>query len=121
MIKVIELTKDNTNRPESFSKKVLDLIGKHDMYYFLNMKNGEVISCAVVTDFKNMYGISMMYTNPEYRELGEGKKVMEAIHNKFKGIFILTSQNAGEFYKKIGYVKVNDFYIYSNKEGVVYW
>ena len=101
-------------------------ISKYPTDIIYMKKNQKVIGGAVV--FKvgyKVYGIAIVTIDPEHQGKGYGKQLMEKIHKKFKGLFLLTARNHRKgFYEKLGYVLVKkigkrNYMAYLNDKGAI--
>jgi hypothetical protein len=91
------------------SKYPFDVVtNKHSIYDNGLGKTKKVISsfCMVVKISDGFYGISNMVVDPQYQGCQEGTNIMEKIHNRYEGIFILKTSKAKGFYEKLGYIPV---------------
>jgi len=62
----------------------------------------------VVKINEGFYGVSWVLTKKEYQGKGYGKKLLDKVHRKYKGVFITKTRDAEKFYEKFGYIKVFD-------------
>ena len=63
--------------------------------------------CILVFISDGFYGISWVATKPENQKQGYGRKLLEQIHNEYKGVFVTKAiLNAERFYEKLGYKSV---------------
>ena len=60
-----------------------------------------VAGCSVITlsEKNKLYGIYYVGVEQSMQGKGYGRKVMGLVHSKFKGIFLLRTKDAEEFYK----------------------
>lgn len=76
---------------------------------------------AVVHLNNNIYGISCLVVKPSFQKLDMGKDLMNMVHEKYKGIFILKSSKVGGFYEKLGYSHIgNNIYVFNNEAMIDY-
>ena len=70
-------------------------------------KDGRIIGCVTVVKLsKAIFSIEWTVIHPDYENQGYGKKLMEKVHRKYKGLFIVKTRDASNFYKKLGYKEI---------------
>ncbi len=94
---------------------------------FRFLRENENLISAVMIYFlgEKIYGISAMATDPEYQGKGYGTKLMQKVHEEFKGLFLLkVRKEKSGFYSKLGYKIVssddkNHFMCFLNNSEVI--
>ena len=84
----------------------IDIVSLNDSY------------AGVIKLSKGIYGIGGVIVKEQKK--GDGTKLVNKIHKKHKGIFLLRSSTSQGFWKKMGYKKVGDVFVYINKN-IVDW
>jgi len=87
--------------------------------YLLGVHDKQIGFARCVTDFATVYWLADVIIDSDYRKLGLGKALVEAIvkHEQLKGCFgILATQDAHELYKKYGFNLVTDRYMRKSAE-----
>lgn len=86
-------------------------------------KKKMVAGCSIIMLSKknNLYGINYIAVEKSMRGKGYGKMLMDKVHSKFKGIFLLRTKDTEGFYKKLGYTtfaktKTHIYMVYMNSE-----
>lgn len=103
------------DRPREVIKKTLS-----NSICFGIYKGGNQVGFArCVTDFATFYWLADVIIDDNYRELGLGKALVEAIvgHEQLKGCFgILGTKDAHGLYEKYGFALVKDRYMRKDTE-----
>jgi N-acetylglutamate synthase-like GNAT family acetyltransferase len=85
----------------------MKLIEKYPVDIVTIKKDGKIIGCVTVVKLSNaIFSIEWTVIHPDFKNKGYGKKLMEKVHKKYKGLFIVKTNNASTFYKKLGYKEI---------------
>lgn len=98
------------DRPMEVIKKTLS----NSICFGIYKGENQVSFARCVTDFATVYWLADVIIDDNYRELGLGKALIEAIvgHEKLKGCFgILGTKDAHGLYEKYGFHLVKDRYM----------
>ncbi len=95
--------------------KLLNIVLKTNKSEVLNYQNKSFVS--VITLSKNVFSIHELITQKEYRNKGFGTKLMNKVHRKYNGLFIVKTITAKRFYEKLGYKYIGkNIFIFINKD-----
>lgn len=96
---------------------------RHGIYLFLKLWRygfrvvlGEHSGAVIINLGNKVYCVGRVIVEKNYRNMGYGRALIEKIHNKYQGIFVLQSMKSPRFFMELGYVDVgNGVFIYANK------
>ena len=108
----------NRNVPEKVQKRSEN---ENLDFVFLYDKGKMVGAVSIIHFSENIFGIYYTTIHPDYRGRELGSKLMEKVHEEFKGLFLLTTRDASSFYEKLGYTtfkksETHSYMVYSNSD-----
>lgn len=104
--------------PRNIPELSLKSLAKYPTEFVFSKLEDKIIAGVMIVKLgDNIYGIENMVVHPDYQGKGYGTQLMDLTHKKYKGLFLLRTREAKGFYKKFGYIPINDReMVYSNKE-----
>jgi ribosomal protein S18 acetylase RimI-like enzyme len=82
---------------------------QHSLTFVAHAEDGPVGFIRIVTDYATFSAITDLWVEPEHRRQGVGRALMEHVLRDTgvpETICILTTREAGEFYKKFSFVSI---------------
>lgn len=101
------------------SPETIEKAASHSLCFGVYRHDKQVGFARCVSDYATVYWLADVVIDTEYRKLGLGKALVEAIasHDQLKGCFgILGTQDAHAFYQKFGFNLVNDRFMRKTAE-----
>lgn len=103
------------DRPQNIIEKSIT----NSICFGIYLNDYQVGFARCVTDFATVYWLADVIIDNDYRKLGLGKALVEAIvkHEKIKGCFgILGTKDAHGLYEKYGFNLINDRFMRKSAE-----